>query len=72
MNGRKGDEWKTKSHKPDNHWFDCVVGCTVAASMEGIALKSQEQPTKRRVIVKTAEQIRGERAKNAGRNYRSN
>jgi len=23
--------------KPDNHWFDCVVGATVAASTLGVA-----------------------------------
>ena len=30
------DEWKLPAHKPDNHWFDCVVGCAAAASMQGV------------------------------------
>ncbi len=33
--GRRVDEWKLPAHKPDNHWFDCLVGCAAAASMQG-------------------------------------
>jgi len=33
--GRTVDEWKLPVHKPDNHWFDCVVGCAAAASPRG-------------------------------------
>lgn len=32
------DEWKLKAIRPDNHWLDCLVGCAVAASMEGVKL----------------------------------
>lgn len=35
--GREVDEWKEKPARPDNHWFDCLVGCAVAASVEGCA-----------------------------------
>lgn len=38
--GRAVDEWKTTPDKPDNHWFDGVVGCMVAASMCGAVLPS--------------------------------
>jgi hypothetical protein len=24
--------------QPDNHWFDCLVGSAVAASMQGVVL----------------------------------
>jgi len=34
--GRTVDEWKLPVHKPDNHWFDCVVGCAAGASMQGV------------------------------------
>jgi phage terminase large subunit GpA-like protein len=34
--GRTVDEWKVPAHRPDNHWFDCVVGCAAAASMQGV------------------------------------
>ncbi|MFO8007905.1 MAG: terminase gpA endonuclease subunit [Candidatus Brocadiia bacterium] len=34
--GRTVDEWKLPAHKPDNHWFDCVVGCAAAASIHGV------------------------------------
>ena len=36
--GRKVNEWKLKPGSPDNHWLDCVVGCSVAASIGGINL----------------------------------
>jgi hypothetical protein len=34
--GRSVCEWSIKPSKPDNHWFDCLVGCAVAASMSGV------------------------------------
>ena len=33
--GRTVDEWKIRPERSDNHWFDCLVGCAVAASMQG-------------------------------------
>ena len=45
--GRKVDEWKVRPSSVDNHWLDCLVGCTVAASMQGCALAGQ-QPAKPR------------------------
>ena len=36
------DEWKLKAIAPDNHWLDCLVGCAVAASMEGTRLFGTE------------------------------
>jgi hypothetical protein len=39
---RTVDEWVLKPDRPDNHWFDCLVGCCVAASMEGITLPEWE------------------------------
>lgn len=38
--GREVDEWKLRAGRPDNHWFDCIVGCAVAASMQGCDLLS--------------------------------
>jgi len=34
---RTVDVWKLKPGRPDNHWFDVIVGCAVAASMRGIS-----------------------------------
>jgi hypothetical protein len=34
--GRKADEWRLPSNRPDNHWFDCLVGCAVGASTLGV------------------------------------
>jgi hypothetical protein len=49
--GRTVDEWKIKPSRPDNHFFDCIVGATVAASMLGIQLKANgakaNKPAKR-------------------------
>jgi phage terminase large subunit GpA-like protein len=36
--GRVVDEWKLRLAGADNHWLDCLVGCAVAASMEGSVL----------------------------------
>jgi hypothetical protein len=36
--GRSVDEWKQRPEQPDNHWFDCLVGAAVAASMLGSVL----------------------------------
>jgi hypothetical protein len=46
--GREVDEWQEKPGV-DNHWFDCVVGCMVAASERGVMLaKAGEQSNKRK------------------------
>jgi hypothetical protein len=36
--GRTVDEWRIRPERPDNHWFDCLVGCAVGASMAGVTL----------------------------------
>lgn len=36
--GRSVDEWKLRPAKPDNHWFDGLVGCAVGASIQGVCL----------------------------------
>jgi len=55
--GRVVDEWKQKPHRPDNHWFDCLVGCAVAASMLGASLGEQTQarPQRTRKRLKLSE-----------------
>lgn len=40
--GRTVDEWKVRVAGLDNHWFDGLVGCAVAASMEGCTLPGME------------------------------
>lgn len=46
--GRTVDEWKLKPAASDNHWFDCLVGCAVAASMLGASLEHEPTEPKRR------------------------
>ena len=36
--GRKVDEWKLRPEASENHWLDCLVGCAVAASIQGAVL----------------------------------
>jgi hypothetical protein len=40
--GRVVDEWRLKPDGPDNHWFDGLVGCAVAASILGVVLPGTE------------------------------
>jgi len=54
--GRTVDEWKLPVYKPDNHWFDCVVGCAAAASMKGVErLGAVVQPQSGRKRLKLSE-----------------
>lgn len=36
--GREVDEWSLRPGRPDNHLLDCLVGCCVAGSMQGVTL----------------------------------
>jgi hypothetical protein len=54
--GRTVDEWKQRPERPDNHWFDCLVGCAVAGSMLGATLLGVGgQPVEKRQRVSFAE-----------------
>lgn len=41
--GRVVDQWQLKPGR-DNHYFDCVVGCAVAASMNGSKVVNEVRP----------------------------
>jgi len=46
--GRTVDEWKLRVDGLDNHWLDCLVGCAVAASIQGAVLFGTDvKPTPR-------------------------
>ena len=36
--GRELEEWKLRTPGTDNRWLDCLVGCAMAASMQGAVL----------------------------------
>jgi len=38
--GRRVEEWKDRPNR-DNHWWDCLVGCAVAASVQGLTWSAQ-------------------------------
>lgn len=46
--GRKVDQWTLFDKSRDNHWFDCLVGGAVAASIRGVALPGTEVQVIRR------------------------
>jgi len=61
--GRDVHEWKSKPARPDNHWFDCLVGCAVAASLAGVATEGMEKRRggqRHRERVKLSELQRGQ------------
>jgi hypothetical protein len=35
---RIANEWQMRPTHADNHFFDCLVGCAVAASEQGVVL----------------------------------
>lgn len=37
--GRTVDEWRIRADSRDNHWFDALVGCAAAASIQGCKLE---------------------------------
>lgn len=59
--GRVVDEWKMRPGAVDNHWLDCVVGCHIAAGIEGCSLgdrpTSPSTPPKRGSRVITASNL---------------
>ena len=57
--GRTVDEWRVRPNGGDNHWLDCLVGCAVAASMQGVSPPElQAKPN-----AKTSARVAWERAK---------
>jgi phage terminase large subunit GpA-like protein len=54
--GRMVQEWKPRPSRPDNHWFDCLVGCAAAASMSGITFGVETfEPKRERPRMKLSE-----------------
>ena len=65
---RELHEWKHRPERFDNHWFDGVVGCCVAASMEGCAIEQTvTTKAKQSGAVSFAEQQKAAKAKRARR-----
>lgn len=44
--GREVDEWKLRPERPDNHFLDCLVGCAVAASIQGVMLPDSQDTSR--------------------------
>lgn len=41
-------EWSPRPTRPDNHWFDYLVGCAAAASMCGVKAPGEAEPGRAR------------------------
>lgn len=55
------DEWKIRASRPDNHWLDCLVGCAVAASIQGAELstfQAQMAPKRERIRLSDRQKFR--------------
>ena len=65
--GRKVDEWKIRPNM-ENHYWDGVVGCAVAASEQGIREAGERETTKQKKKSKSMSQRQAEaRARRTGR-----
>ena len=54
--GRTVDEWKLRPEAVDNHWLDCLVGCAVAASIQGACCRGpMNDPHRQRPRIKLSE-----------------
>lgn len=53
--GRTVDEWKYKPLRQDNHFFDCIVGCAVGASIQGAALPGARKTGPNRERIKLSD-----------------
>lgn len=53
--GQTVDEWKLRATRPDNHWLDCLVGCAVAASIQGAELFGTVHPQANRRRIRLSE-----------------
>jgi phage terminase large subunit GpA-like protein len=58
--GRQVHQWRQRPERPDNHSFNCLVGCAAAVSREGCVLFGTEgQPGRRRERVRLSDLQRG-------------
>ncbi len=47
--GRAVDVWAARRKHDDNHWWDCMIGAAVAASIEGVEIAQHREPKRQRV-----------------------
>jgi hypothetical protein len=59
--GREVDEWKIKAGRPDNHWFDCLVGCAAAASLVGVGTTNPKSDSEKKKPKKKWSEIAAEK-----------
>ena len=61
------DQWSQHPQKPDNHWWDCLIGCAVAVSERGLAWlatgDAAPPPPKKRIKLSEVQAQKAGRAK---------
>lgn len=62
--GRKVDEWKLRPDAHDNHWLDCIVGATVAASIQGVVLPTSNLDKEKKKTLKLSDIQKNKKNKN--------
>jgi hypothetical protein len=73
LRGQLFDKWQARPGRPDNHLWDCLVGCAVAASVAGVRWEPSSTPTgpaperQGKTAVDFAELVRRNRAAKTGR-----
>jgi hypothetical protein len=60
--GRTLIEWDVKTGRPDNDWWDCLVGATAAASYQGVVLPGAGMTARRRKRRIDLNQLRNQQA----------
>lgn len=63
------DKWIQRPHRPDNHLWDCLVGCAVGASVQGLTFQadgSVSQPAQAKQRVKLSDELARKRAQRGG------
>ena len=62
---RKIEEWKSRPDRRNNHWWDALVGCHVAASMMGVKVEELVTGPKKMARVSFREQQKQQRQQQA-------
>ncbi len=63
--GRRIEEWRLRPGERENHWWDCLVGSAVAASVAGVqwnvsGVQPPEKPAKKKSLSEIAAEKRAE------------
>ena len=67
VRGTTFDKWAPLPHKPDNHLWDCLVGCAVAASVTGLKFSASGRPVPKKKAKPAVDIVAMYKAANPGK-----